>query len=92
MRRLLSLHISISWTSKLRLILSHDVETNPGPRSPSKSPRKTTKEGREGAKDVKGVGKIRRSKSSVRDSGLREGSQKFGNLSKSYFNRYDQST
>ena len=75
MRRLLSLRISLSWTPELRLRLSNDVETNPGPRSPSKSPRKGAKE-LKGPKDkeVKGAAKVRRSKSSVRDSGLRDGS------------------
>ena len=52
--------------------LSNDVEANPGPRSPSKSPRKGAKEFK-GAKETKGAATTRRSKSSVRDSGLRDG-------------------
>ena len=52
--------------------LSNDVEANPGPRSPSKSPRKGAKE-LKGAKETKGAAPTRRSKSSVRDSGLRDG-------------------
>lgn len=75
MQRLLSLRISLSWTPDLRLRLSNDVETNPGPRSPSKSPRKGGKEAK-GPKEAKGAAKVRRSKSSVRDSGLRDGSHK----------------
>ena len=75
MRRLLSLRISLSWTPELKLRLSNDVETNPGPRSPSKSPRKVSKEVK-GPKEGKGAAKVRRSKSSVRDSGLRDGSHK----------------
>ena len=73
MRRLLSLRISLSWTPELRLRLSNDVETNPGPRSPSKSPKKVAKE-LKGPKEARGAAKVRRSKSSVRDSGLRDGS------------------
>ena len=74
-RRVLSLRISASWTPELRLRLSNDVEENPGPRSPSKSPRKGAKE-LKGSKETRGAAPTRRSKSSVRDSGLRDGLQR----------------
>ena len=46
------------WVSSLRLILSNDVEKNPGPKSPNKKP------------DPARKAKLKRSKSSVRDSGV----------------------
>lgn len=51
--------ISVStWFIHLKLMLSNDVEKNPGPKSPNKKP------------DPLRKSKIKRSKSSVRDSGL----------------------
>jgi len=53
------LHEQSAWISSLKLLMSNDVEKNPGPKSPSKH-----------FDPEKKKSKFKRSKSSVRDSGL----------------------
>ena len=64
----LTIHISLIWLSSLKLRLSNDVELNPGPKSPVKRGEgdKISRKKPESQKKPK----MKRTASSVRDSGL----------------------
>ena len=64
-----------TWSINLKLILSNDVEKNPGPKSPNKKP------------DPMRKSKIKRSKSSVRDSGLSSASSASPSIPDEAFSR-----
>ena len=64
----LTIHISIIWLSSLKLRLSNDVELNPGPKSPVK--RGEAEKINRKKTDSQKKPRIKRTASSVRDSGL----------------------